>query len=92
MWRRREVEPVMASGFGGDGSRVFFPDERLRDHHSYCLRALRGVSAYVVAYDMDHKPCGWVHVDDIAGGPFADVKDWMARTGYRDEQFGEVSS
>jgi len=67
----------------GHDENVFIPDRRIREScATYLYRPCRGYSASVAVENIHEHIIGWMHVDDLPGGPYPDVKAWMERTQY----------
>lgn len=64
----------------GDGAEGWLPEVRItKDKSSYVYHPLRGHSAAVAVENIDEKIIGWMSVDDLPGGPYKNVKEWMKK-------------
>lgn len=67
----------------GDNTPIRIPDVRIcEDDPTYVYHSCRGYSASVAVEDIDGRIVGWMHVDDLPGGPYDGVRAWMEAVGY----------
>ena len=59
---------------------IFLPDVKItKDDSSYVYHPMRGYSASVAVEDIDGNFIGWMSVDDLPGGPYKNVREWMVK-------------
>lgn len=59
------------------------PDQKITTHQAhYVYRPCRAFSASVAVESFANQVIGWMSVEDLPGGPYLDVTEWMRKTHY----------
>lgn len=69
---------LLTSRCMADGTQVVIRDKRIRELPSKAiLRPSRGYAHSLVVFNEFDCPLGWIAVEDIEGGRFKNVREWM---------------
>lgn len=72
-------ELVYVDGYGD----MWVPDvEITKDCSTYIYRPCRGYAGSLAVINIHDKCVGWVKVENLPSGPYANVREWMDRVGY----------